>query len=208
MRRNVIVTVAVVIAVLALGSQIAIPAYVSSEVEDRLTDGGGSAHVEIHATPAVKLLGGNGDRIDVRGRDLELELPPPGGDVFDRLDGFDEVDAELTQVHTGPFRVDRFTLERGAGEGTYRMVMRASSTPGELTQYAADRIGGRWGGVLGRFAGTGLLPWDDRQVPVTIDAQVRSDDGRAAVVSASGDIAGLPVGPVAATLASAVADRL
>ena len=45
-------------------------------------------------------------------------------------------------------------------------------------------------------------------MPVTIDAQVRSDDGRAAVVSADGDVAGLPVDTVATALAGAVADRL
>ena len=207
MRRNAIVTVAVVIAILALGSQLAIPAYVSSQVEDRLTENGGSAHVEVHAFPAVRLAGGDGDRIEIRARDLRIDLPPTGGDVFDRLDGFAEVDAQLTNVRTGPFRVQRFVLQRGEGEGTYRMVMRASSTPNELTDYAAARIGGPFGGFMGRFAG-GLLPWDDKPVPVTIDALVRSDDGRATVVSADGDVAGLPVDTVATALAGAVADRL
>src|SRR5215212_3370178 len=197
MRRNAIVTAAVLIAVVALGSQIAIPAYVSSKVEDRLTEKGGTAHVEIDSTPAVWLIGGGGDRIQIRAKDLRFDLPTDNADVFDRLDGFDEVDAELTQVRTGPFRVERFVLKRGEGDGTYRMVMQASSTPDELTQYAAARLGGPLGNFMGRFAG-GLLPWDDKPVPVTIDAQVRSDGGRASVVSASGDVAGLPVDPVAA----------
>jgi len=98
MRRNAIVTVAVVIAVVALGSQIAIPAYVSSKVEDRLTANGGSAHVEVRATPAVRLIDGGGDRIKIRGKDLRFVLPTQNADVFDRLDGFDEVDAELTAL--------------------------------------------------------------------------------------------------------------
>jgi hypothetical protein len=207
MRRNAIVTVAVVIAILALGSQIALPAYVSSKVEDRLTEKGGSAHVEIDSMPAVRLIGGDGDRIQIRARDLRFDLPTDNADVFDRLDGFDEVDAELTQVRTGPFKVERFALKRAEGEGTYRMVMQASSTPDELTQFAAGRLGGPLGNFMGRFAG-GLLPWDDKPVPVTIDARVRSDNGRATVVTASGDVAGLPVDPVAATLAAAVAGRL
>ena len=108
MRRNAIVTVAVVIALLALGSQLAIPAYVSSEVEDRLTEKGGSAHVEVRAFPAVGLIGGRGGSIEIRGRDLTFDFPTENTDVFDRLDGFDEVDAELTRVRTGPFRVERF----------------------------------------------------------------------------------------------------
>jgi hypothetical protein len=207
MRRNVIVTVAVVIALVALGSQIAIPAYVSSEVEDRLTAKGGSAHVDVRATPAVRLLGGKGDRIRIRGNDLAFDLPTENMDVFDRLDGFDVVDAELTQVRTGPFTVERFKLTRADGEGTYRMVTQASATPDELAQYAAARLGGPFGGFMGRFAG-GIFPWQDDPVPVTIDAEVRSDDGRARVVSASGEVAGLPVDPIAATLATALANRL
>jgi hypothetical protein len=207
MRRNAIVTAAVVIAVLALGSQIAIPAYVSSEVEDRLTEGGGTAHVEVHAIPALELIGGNGDRIEVRASDLRFDLPDGKQDVFDRLDGFDEVEARLTRVTTGPFRVERFELRRGAGEGTYRMVMRATATPDELTDYAAERLGAPFNGFMGRFA-TGLLPWDDNPVAINLDARVRSDDGRPTVVSATGDIAGLPVNPVAERLVGAVAKRL
>ena len=208
MRRNAIVTVAVVIALLALGSQLAIPAYVSSEVEDRLTEKGGSAHVEVHAFPAVGLIGGRGGSIDIRGRDLTFDFPTENADVFDRLDGFDEVDAELTRVRTGPFRVERFELSRADRNGNYRMVMQASATPGELGQYAATQVGGPLGGFLGRFAGNGLLPFGNDPIPVSIDAVVRSDSGRAQVVSSSGDVAGLDVGPLAATLATAVAKRL
>lgn len=207
MRRNAIVTAVVGIALLALGSQLAIPAFVSSRTEDRLTENGGTAHVEVHAFPALRLIGGAGDRIEIRGRDLKFEFPSPNTDAFDRLDGFDEVDAELTGVRTGPFRVQRFQLTRAEGENAYRMTMHASSTPGELAQYGATQLGGPLGGVLGRFA-DGLLPFGDDEVPVTIDARVRSDDGRAVVVRADGDVLGVPVGPLAQTIAGTVAARL
>jgi hypothetical protein len=208
MRRNAIVTVVVLIALLALGSQLAIPAYVSSQVEDRLTENGGTAHVEVHAFPAVGLARGDGDSIEIRGKGLKFDFPTTQEDVFDRLDGFDKVDAELTQVETGPFRIDSFELKRGDGEGTYRMVVKANSTPDQLSQYASDQVGGTLGDFMSRFAGSGLLPFGDHQVPVSIDAQVRSDDGRAVVVASSGDVGGISVGPLAATLARAVADRL
>ena len=208
MRRNAIVTVAVVIALLALGSQLAIPAYVSSEVEDRLTEQGGSAHVEVHAFPAVGLIAGKGDRIEIRGRDLEFDFPARKEDVFDRLDGFGEVDARLTDVRTGPFRIDRFELKRGDGDGNYRMVMQAHSTPDDLGQSAAGQVGGPLGDFMNRFAGNGLLPFGNDPIPVSIDAVVRSDSGRVQVVSSTGDLAGLSVGPLAATLAGAVVNRL
>ena len=207
MRRNAIVTVVVGIALLALGSQLAIPAYVSSQVEDRLTENGGTAHAEVHAFPAVGLIGGNGDSIEITGRDLRFDFPAANTDAFDRLDGFDEVDAVLTNVTAGPFRVERFELRRGDGENAYRMVMRASSTPDELAQYAGGQIGGPLGSLFGRFS-SGVLPWGDDPVPVSIDARVRSDNGRAVVVQADGDVLGLPAGPLAEALAGAVAARL
>ena len=207
MRRNAIVTVVVVIALLALGSQIAIPAYVSSKVEDRLTENGGTAHAEVHAFPAVGLIGGNGDSIEVTGRDLNFDFPNADTDAFDRLDGFDEVDATLTNLTTGPFKVDRFELKRADGENAYRMVVEASSTGSQLAEYAGGQIGGRFGGLFQRLA-PGLVPFGDEPVPVSIDARVRSDDGRAVVVQASGDVAGLPAGPLAETIAGTVAARL
>jgi hypothetical protein len=208
MRRNAIVTAAVVIVVLLLGSQVAIPAYVSSRVEDRLTQNGGSAHVEVHALPALGLIAGNGDSIKIRGKGLKFDLPTKNQDVFDRLDGYDQVDTQLTEVQTGPFHIARFDLTRGKDEGTYRMIVEASSTGGEIAQYAGDQIGGPLGGFMSRFAGSGFLPFGNDRVPVSIAAQVRSNSGRAVVVSADGELAGLPVGPLAATLASAVANRL
>jgi hypothetical protein len=206
MRRNAIVTIVVVIAVLALGAQLAIPAFISSRVEDRLTQNGGSAHVEIHATPATKLLGGGGDRIMVRGEGLRLKIQG-GGDVFGRLDEFDEVDAELTKVRVDPFAVERFELKRQGGE-PYRLVVEASSTAKELSQYAGATVGGPIGGFIGRLGG-GMLPFfDDQPIPVSIDANVESRNGRANVIDASGDIAGIPAGPIAEAIAGAVAGAL
>jgi hypothetical protein len=204
MRRNAIVTFVVVIAVLALGAQLAIPAYVSSRVEDRLTEKGGTAHVEIHATPATKLIGGGGDRIVVRGRDLRFDLPPPNDNVFRRLDKFDEVDTRLTRLRAGPFGIDRFELRRGEGDRNYRLVLRATSTAKELSQYTGIQVGGPLGGFLGRFAG-GLLPFDSEPIPIAIDAAVHSENGNPRVVNASGDVAGVPAGPIAQALAATIA---
>ena len=208
MRRNAIVSVVVVIVLLALGSQLAVPAYVSSQVEDRLTANGGSAHVEVHAFPAVRLIRGGGDSIDIRGQNLRFDFPAKDPDVFDRLDRFGDVDARLTGVTTGPFRIDSFTLRRADGEGTYHMVVRAHSTTSQIGQYAAGQIGGPLGGFLDRFAGSDVVPFGDDPIPVSIDARVRSDGGRPHSVAASGDVAGLPAGPLAERLANAVAGRL
>src|SRR4051794_36835603 len=108
MHRNVIVTFAVGILLLALGSQVAIPAYVSSRIEDRLTAHGGTAHVTIHATPAVQLLHGHGKSIDITGNNLALDVPRAA--ELDKLDGFDQVHVDITRARTGPFAVRRLKL--------------------------------------------------------------------------------------------------
>jgi hypothetical protein len=87
------------------------------------------------------------------------------------------------------------------------MVVEASSTGSQLAEYAGSQIGGRFGGLFQRIA-PGLVPFGDEPVPVSIDARVRSDNGRAVVVQASGDVAGLPAGPLAETIAGTVAARL
>jgi hypothetical protein len=207
MRRNAIVTVVVLIAILALGAQLAIPAYVSSRVEDRLTEHGGTAHVEIHAFPAIELLSGGGERIMIRGSNLRFDLPQQNQHVFSRLDAFDAVDTDLSQVRSGPFAIKRFALKRTAAGQPYRLILEASSTPGELSQWAATAVGGPLGGFMGRITG-GLLPFGDTPIPVSITADVRSNGGRAEVVDASGDVAGLPAGPIAEALAGAVAGTL
>jgi hypothetical protein len=206
MRRNAIVTVVVVIAVLALGAQLAIPAYVSSRVEDRLTQNGGSAHVEIHATPATKLLGGGGDRIVVRGKGLRFDMPGPQEHVFRRLDKFDEVDAELTNSRTGPFAIEQFHLVRNGKGRPYRLTLRASSTAKEFAQFAGRSAAGPLGDLIGGI--TGMLPLADTRVPVSIQADIRSDGGQPKVQNASGDIAGIPAGPIAEVIAGAVAGSL
>ena len=207
MRRNAIVTVAVAIALLALLAQLAIPAFVSSRVEDRLTENGGSAHVEIHALPATKVLGGGGDRIEIRGEELQFDIPADNEDVFGRLDEFDEADAELTDVRVGPFAVQRFELKRDKQGRPYELSLEASSSAKELTEYAGTTVGGPLGGFLGRVGG-GILPFDDEQIPVSSQARIESQDGRAEVIDASGDVAGIPAGPVAEALAGAVAAAL
>src|SRR5687768_5971236 len=80
------VVAALVVALVAI--QLILPGRVESDVEARLTEGGGEAAVEIEALPAARLIWGDGDRIEVTGSDLGLEVENDTA-VLDRLDGFD-----------------------------------------------------------------------------------------------------------------------
>jgi hypothetical protein len=205
MRRSLILT-GVAIAVLLVALQVGLPLYLEGRVEDRLTDSGGTADVDIDAFPSVRLLGSDGDNLRVRGRGYRLDIQEPEEKVFERIDGFDQVDIDVSSFRVGPFEIDRFRLTRDNGSD-FRMLVAASATPRDLTTYAAGELGGELGELFAQL-GSGLVPGTGTPIPVALDATLESRDGRARVEEVDGTVAGLPAGPLAEALAGAVADRL
>ena len=120
--RNAVLIALAVLLVLAVAGQLAIPPVAENRIEDRLTEGGGTADVSLTAFPAARLLFGDGKELSVSGSGLELDLQEQGTDVFDKLDGFDEVDVSLTQFRAGPFAVASFELTRPAPSAPYHLV--------------------------------------------------------------------------------------
>jgi hypothetical protein len=114
------------------------------------------------------------------------------------------VDIELVRFRTGPFAVAAFVLTRSGG-GTYAMAAQARVSAGELARMGAGMLpsvpGAAQLGALG-------LPLGSREVPVSIQVELESRDGRLRVLSGGGTIAGYPAGPIAAAIAAAVARRL
>jgi hypothetical protein len=190
---------------LVIGAQLFVPGFGERRIEDRLSVGGGSADVTLSATPAGRLLWGDGDRIEVRGSDLDLDLTTEDPQVFDRLDGFDEVDVGLSDFRAGPFDVASFELSRD-GSGPYSVRSSSSTTAAELLDYGADALGLPGGPLLGFFAGR--APLGGRSIPISVDMQMESDDGRISVVSGSGTVAGYPTGPLAEFITAAIVVRL
>jgi hypothetical protein len=204
MRRNA--TLAVVgVAVLLVAAQFALPAYIGGRVEDRLTDGGGSADVKLNALPSARLLFGEGDSVRVRARGISLPLVNPSAKVFEQLDGFGDVDVQVSDANAGPFRLTSVTLQR-SGDGAYRTTLQGTITARDLATFGAAQLGGAFGGFLGGLAG-GSLPFGDRELPIDLTAVVRSDGGRPQTVSVDGQVAGVPAGPIAEVLAQALAGR-
>jgi hypothetical protein len=192
------------LAVLVVGAQFLVPGIGEGQIEDRLTENGGAAAVDLSATPAVRLLWGDGDRIEVRGSDLDLDLSE-NPEVFDRLDGFGNVDVSLSDFRAGPFEVTSFALARD-GEGPYVVRSVSSTTTADLVEFGVDSLGLPGGGFLGLFAGG--APGADRPIPIRLDLEMESDDGRVRVVSGGGTVAGYPTGPLAELITSAIVVRL
>jgi hypothetical protein len=197
--RIAIVALAAVVALLAV-AQLVVPPWAESRIEDRLTEGGGSADASVEAFPAAALIVGDGDSLEVTGSELELDVDPEEK-VFDRLDGFDTVDIALSDFRAGPFDVDAFALTRD-GSGTYSMQAQLTTTGSALLQYGAERLG---------VPGSSLFPLitgDNEEanapIPVDLDMELESDDGRIMVTGGTGEVAGYPAGPLAELITSAI----
>jgi hypothetical protein len=196
---------AIVLMVLFGVSQFAIPPFAEHRVESRLTEGGGSADVSMSAFPAARLLFGHGSRISVSGNGLDLPLTERT-DVFDKLDGFDRVDIGLRDFRAGPLAVRSFELTRAGSIAPYHLVSRSHTTASDLASYGASRLGLAGGPLLGFFAGQ--IPGGNRPIPIRLDMEMRSENGRVVVTSGGGTVAGYPTGPLAELITSTIAVRL
>jgi hypothetical protein len=189
---------------LLVASQFVIPPIVEHHIESRLTDGGGTADVSVSAFPAARLLFGDGKSITVTGSGLDLGLQP-GSEAFGKLDGFDQVDVSLRDFRAGPFAVRSFDLTRDGSSASYHLVSRSRTTPGDVAQFGADRLGLPGGPLLGYFTRNAL---GNRPIPIALNMDVRSEGGRLLVVSGGGTVAGLPTGPLAELITQAISVRL
>jgi hypothetical protein len=202
--RRLAIVALVLLALLAI-SQLVIPPIAENRVEDRLTAAGGTADVSMSAFPAARLLFGDGSRLTVSGTGLDLTAESQSGDVFSKLDGYDRVSVRLNHLRAGPFQLASFDLDREAPDAPYHLVARGGADPSDLASYGATQAGLPGGPLLG-YLGNQVL--GRSEIPVRIDMQLESDDGRVTVTGGSGTIAGIPTGPLAELVTSIVVLKL
>jgi hypothetical protein len=195
------------LAALLLLSQLVVPWLAESRVEDRLESRGGQANVSVSAVPALRLLFDEGDSLKVTGEGLRLN-PLRQQRPLERLDGFDEVSVHVRKLDAGPLAVSSFVLERRGGKHDYELGLAATTTPREVASFLGSEAGGAFGRLLGDFAGGTLPGGGNVRIPLALDAIVHSDGGAIAVGDVSGSIAGIPTGPLAKLVISAVVSRL
>jgi hypothetical protein len=200
--RRIALIVSLAVVVVLVAAQVVLPPLAENRVEDRLTEGGGTAEVSIDAFPAARLLLGDGDGLEVTGNGLDLDLDQ-NPEVLKRLDGFDRVDMELADFRVGPFEVDDFVLSRD-GSGPYTLLSSSTTTAVDLIQYTAGEFGA---GVWPLLELTGLEA-TQRPIPIELDLEMESDDGRVQVVSGGGTVAGYPIDTLAELITSAIVVRL
>jgi hypothetical protein len=194
-----------VVVFVLVASQVLIPALGARNVEDRLESGGGTADVSMGAVPAVRLLWGDGERLEVDARDLDLPLDRDLR-VFDDLDGFGIVDVSIADSHAGPFDLTSFWLTRD-GSGPYHMVTSGQTTAADLVDYGIEGVQLPGASLLDSLMEVFLGP-SDQSIPVTLDMQLASDGGVARVVSGESTVAGISAGPVGAMITSAIVNSI
>ena len=205
MRRVSIVAV-IGLFVLAVAGQFVAPRIAANQVEKRLTKDGGTATASVKAFPWPRLLFHEGDSLKVRARDIQLPLISPNSKVLSGIDGFDDVDIQVTNATAGPFRIARLTLQRNGGDSAYRSTLTGNTTARAIATFAGSQAGGALGGFLSGLAG-GALPFGDQTVPFDYNAALRSDSGRIHATAVTGNVAGFPAGPLAEAVAQALAGR-
>jgi hypothetical protein len=201
-----LIAIAVIVALLVV-TQLVLPPILEDRVEDRLTRGGGEAHVDLDAFPALRLLAYDGERFSLTGSRLDYPLNQRQ-DVFDKLDGFDSVKVRLDDLTAGPFSVARFDLSRPDGTKTYRLVSAGSSSVARISSYLTSGLPPLLSSLLAGATRGVTGPAAEREIPFSVDAELESDGGRPRFVRGTGSVAGISAGPLAALLAQTILSRL
>jgi hypothetical protein len=209
MSRMAILALAILITLL-VALQLGLPPLLERQAATQLTKLGGHARVTLSAFPSPRLLFKEGDSLKVRGSGLVTSPPDPtnttnNGTLAD-LDGFDKVDIQVIGMRMGPLTIARLTLQRGDAGEPYTATVRATVTGADLSTYAGTQIGGGLGGFLGGIAGS-AMPGANVEIPIDLDATLRTDGGRVRATMVNGSVAGLPAGPLVEALAAALAGR-
>jgi hypothetical protein len=205
--------VAVVIGLIVLGgiTQLVIPGFAERKIESSLEErsDGGEAVVDVKAFPAVRLLWGSGDRMEIRGRGLAIDMTQRTDDPLGRLSGFDEVDIDLTDLTAGPVDVQAFSLVKNEDDTSYYLRMEAETTPNSLAESVGGQLGGDLGSSIASAAADVLLGGGDVDVPIDVEGQVsRGDGGTLDVDAVEASVAGVPAGPFAEAMVQSVLERL
>jgi hypothetical protein len=211
-RVKIFAAVAIGIVVLLGVTQLVIPGFVERNIESSLEERGGDAGeavVDVKAFPAVRLLWGSGDRLEIRGRNLQINLAERTDDPLGRLDGFDEVDIDLTDLTAGPVRVQAFSLVKNEADTSYYLRMEAETTPNSIAESVGGTLGGDFGSALAGAAADALLGGGEVDVPIDVEGQVsRGNGGTLDVDAVEASVAGIPAGPFAEAMVQSVLERL
>ena len=195
---------AIVVGLILGLTQVIIPNVAERNVANRLTEDGGTADVHVRAIPALRLLFGSGDELTVDARDITIPAAGLRDASFDELDKFGEVDVTMIDSIVGPIDARRIELNRADGEDDYEFTFRGTTSADQLADFVLSALPAGLRSIAEAIAGRASAT----PIPVRLDAVLKSQNGQARLVRGSGDLAGIPLGPIAVRIAGAVIARL
>jgi hypothetical protein len=204
--RRFAIRLAIVLAALLVVSQFVIPPVAEKQVADRVTEHGGTAHVNLSAIPALELLLGKGDKLGLDASGLSVDLEAKQEEVFDKLDDFDEVNIAITNSRAGPFAISDFRVRKTA-PNEYAVALAGDGTAGDVARYAGSRLAGGFGQALAGLA-TSALGGFDQSIPFNATMQVDTSGEVPRAQNVEGQVAGFPAGPLAQVVANALLSGL
>jgi hypothetical protein len=208
---KILATAAIAIVVLGGVTQLVIPGFVERHIESKLEEegDGGEAVVDAKAFPAVRLLWGSGDKLEVRGRGLTIDIDRRTDDPLGKLDGFDEVDIDFTDLTSGPVDVQSFSLVKAEDADSYTLRIEAETTPVALAESVGGGLGGELGSMIAGSAAAALPGGGEIDVPIDMAGEIsRTSDGSIDADAVEASVAGIPAGPFAEAMVQSVLERL
>jgi hypothetical protein len=193
-----------VLVIALVATQLLLPRIGESQVEDRLTKEGGSAEVNLEAVPAIRLLFDDGDKLEVVAEEVNIPIDDIQGKSFKELDGFSEVDVRLALSRVGPFFAERVRITRGERDDLYAFNFQGSTSAADIGEFALAGLPPLLRSALTALAGRA----GTQELPIRLDVDLRSEEGRARVVGGTGTVAGLPLGGFALGIAGAIISRI
>jgi hypothetical protein len=142
--RLLLLLVATALLVLAL-AQVFLPGIAASRISSRVGRYGKVATVGVHAWPAVELLWGSADSVNVRARDLSLS-PAQAAKLLWEARGVETMDLTATSVRLGPIELTDARLHKHgsalAADGVMgQSAVDAALPPGMRVQLVSSDMG-------------------------------------------------------------------
>ena len=204
--RRFAICLGIAVVALLIASQLFLPPFAENRVADDLTAHGGSAKVDLKAFPALRLLTGHGRKLGITASRLSFDLDQSQTDAFKRLDDFRDVNIYISDSRAGPLSIGRFTVASTA-DHTYDVTIVGRGSAADIARYAGSRLGGGLGEALAGLAASAIQGFT-REIPFDARMQIDTSSGSPVASNVSGEVDGLPAGPLAEVVANALLSGL
>ena len=109
-------------------------------------------------------------------------------------------------TRAGPLAVNRFTVA-GNGDKAYDLTVVGTGSAADIARYAGSRLGGGLGEALAGLAATAIEGFN-REVLFNAQMKIDTSSGEPVASGVTGEVAGLPAGPLAQVVANALLSGL